>query len=525
MTRSVPDSARLCTQRASTRLGQFGYHARPLRVLLSVCLPLALPGCPLQDDYYIDEGGADAGGSNVTSGTAGLGSGATGEAADSGAGGAMTGAASGGAEGGTAGTAGTAGTDPAAVSGAGGQDLDGRCSPTRCSGACCGDECVELDTDPEHCGTCGSVCGVGRSCEAGQCEAGWLQTSAPPDGFPARVFAASVEFEGKAFIFGGTGSGGVALNDGAIYDPATDSWTLIARDDQTPSPRELATALWTGTALIVVGGREGSTYFDDGARYDPANDRWTRIEPMSQRRASMRGGATASELVLWGGVSTSGYALAGGEVYDVAADRWSPMETSGGPGALLSSAASFSGEALMITGGLSGMTRTGNTYRYTLADDTWTTWGDGPSPRSAAFAASDGDRLFVWGGAGASTAMGGDFGANTLGDGWLRDGAWGELSEADAPTPRLSDPLGSGWCFALGAGDFALLGGRAGTNGWLVDGGRYRVGSGWTRIDDWPSEEDHQGGVGLLVGDGVFIWGGMDDGGATTTGEHWRPSE
>jgi MYXO-CTERM domain-containing protein len=45
------------------------------------------------------------------------------------------------------------------------------------TGACfeprvtCGDECILLDSSPDHCGACDNECGQGESCKAGVCQA------------------------------------------------------------------------------------------------------------------------------------------------------------------------------------------------------------------------------------------------------------------------------------------------------------------------------------------------------------------
>ena len=43
-------------------------------------------------------------------------------------------------------------------------DTGGTCGKTLCSGAC-----VDLDTDPRHCGDCGNACDPKQSCEGGKC--------------------------------------------------------------------------------------------------------------------------------------------------------------------------------------------------------------------------------------------------------------------------------------------------------------------------------------------------------------------
>jgi hypothetical protein len=34
----------------------------------------------------------------------------------------------------------------------------------------CGSSCVDLTTDPEHCGACDNACAVGESCVCGECQ-------------------------------------------------------------------------------------------------------------------------------------------------------------------------------------------------------------------------------------------------------------------------------------------------------------------------------------------------------------------
>lgn len=65
---------------------------------------------------------------------------------------------------------------------------------------------------------------------------------------------------------------GVNRNDGAAYDPVTNTWTAVSTAG-APSPRSRHTAVWTGSNMIVWGGLPGPT--NAGAVYDPATDAWT----------------------------------------------------------------------------------------------------------------------------------------------------------------------------------------------------------------------------------------------------------
>jgi hypothetical protein len=49
---------------------------------------------------------------------------------------------------------------------------DFECQPDGCPGfsAQCEDSCVDFDTDPLHCGECGSTCDPDKTCVLGECE-------------------------------------------------------------------------------------------------------------------------------------------------------------------------------------------------------------------------------------------------------------------------------------------------------------------------------------------------------------------
>ncbi len=67
------------------------------------------------------------------------------------------------------------------------------------------------------------------------------------------------------------------LADGAAYDPASDTWRMLA-----PSPlagRSGAGVVWTGAEILVLATQSGGVLpTRDGAAYDPATDTW-RVLP------------------------------------------------------------------------------------------------------------------------------------------------------------------------------------------------------------------------------------------------------
>src|SRR5690606_28642986 len=185
-----------------------------------------LTGCPLSDDYYIDDsstGNSTAAGGHTasTSADSGTGGGTSTRGAVGTTGAATETASSGGASS-------TADTDTA-NSGGGGEGVVGNST-----------------TGPGST-VCEPACSAGRTCDEGACAGGWVAMAKPPPKFVARRRAAAVAFEGKVFVFGGVNANDDPLDTGAIYDPRTDKWSPVANDPASPSPRELASAVWTGT--------------------------------------------------------------------------------------------------------------------------------------------------------------------------------------------------------------------------------------------------------------------------------------
>lgn len=83
-------------------------------------------------------------------------------------------------------------------------------------------------------------------------------------------------------------------DDGAAYDPATQTWRRIAPTEL--SPRYDHIAVWTGTEMLIVGGGDGTS----GAAYDPTADTWRSV-PAAPFAVNRNVGWTwaAGRLVVW----------------------------------------------------------------------------------------------------------------------------------------------------------------------------------------------------------------------------------
>jgi len=229
----------------------------------------------------------------------------------------------------------------------------------------------------------------------------------------------------KMIVWGGRDVAGAAFNNGGLYDPATDTWSVstltAATGANVPSARQLHTAVWSGTHMIVWGGTPdtASHALNSGGSYDPAADAWATSDLTTgsgsdtpSPRIDHTAVWTGSEMIVWGGLNASGAALATGGRYDPATDTWAVSSLTDGTGSDVPSArhlhsAVWTGLEMIVWGGVpsasSGALNTGG--RYDPATDLWAvtslTTGTGanvPSARQLHTAVWTGSGMIVWGG-------------------------------------------------------------------------------------------------------------------------------
>lgn len=327
---------------------------------------------------------------------------------------------------------------------------------------------------------------------------------------------------GQVFIWGGLNAAAVALDDGAIYDVATNTWTPVNKDANTPSPRVLASAVWTGDRVFVWGGGSGSSDFDNGALYDPVAKSWKTVSSSnkpSARRAPYLSW-TGSEVLLWGGVDAAGAPLTGAFRYNPTTDVWTVANGNGEPSQRAHSTTGWSGTDFIVYGGKQANSNFNQTHRYRPATDAWAPLPNGPTQRFGAFGTWDGSNLIAWGGrkeTGGAPA--------TYDDGRRFDGsAWTNLPTAGAPGARYALHRQVGFSARIANGATLMVGGFSAAGAALKDGAIYRSGTNaWTAVPAWPSGEDHQWAVYAFAGGELVIFGGLHGSAATATGERFRP--
>src|SRR5204862_61079 len=136
-------------------------------------------------------------------------------------------------------------------------------------------------------------------------------------------------------------------SDGARFDPGTNKWSLISTTG-APAPCRWDTAYaFSGTQLLAWGGNGGDVTgaiydlpsdkwtatgtdsalveFDTGGIYDPVTDTWTAMsmDGAPPPRVFPYAIWTGDKLVIWGGLSYSrGVRLGDGAVFDPDTNRW-----------------------------------------------------------------------------------------------------------------------------------------------------------------------------------------------------------
>ena len=218
----------------------------------------------------------------------------------------------------------------------------------------------------------------------------------------ARYYHTAIWTGTEMIIWGGYN--GNDLNTGAKYNPTSDSWVTITTTN-APSPRSSHSAVWTGTEMIIWGGynnTSGSVWFNDGAKYNPNTDTWI---PLTTTNAPLaRAGHiaiwTGSEMIIWGGRREWGNFLTSGSKYNAASDTWTSISTTGAPSGRRWHTGIWSGTELIIWGGYDDINYLNTGGKYNLQSDTWIpfTLINTPSKRGYHTAIWSGNEMIIWGG-------------------------------------------------------------------------------------------------------------------------------
>jgi len=140
-----------------------------------------------------------------------------------------------------------------------------------------------------------------------------------------RVKHTAVWSGSQMIVWGGFDSGNSSsvYNDGATYNPGTNTWTPISLTN-APTARYGHTAIWSGTEMIVWGGESSSVKFNTGSRYVPNTNTWisTTLTNAPDARTNHTAIWTGTEKIIWGGIN--GLTFNSGAKYSIFTEEYLP---------------------------------------------------------------------------------------------------------------------------------------------------------------------------------------------------------
>lgn len=237
------------------------------------------------------------------------------------------------------------------------------------------------------------------------------------------------------FIWGGS-TGFSATNAGYFYNLNLDQWTHMTTTN-APSARANAASVWLGDKLMVWGGyvldflNPPPAVFNDGALYNPNTDSWTTTSPTNAPAGRQNPVMiyTGTEVMVWGGFDVNYAPLYDGAIYNPTTDTWSTMSSIGAPTNLQIY------EAYLVNGKMIVFGQNSSTWEGAIYDPSTDSWSSmnmtgAPSDRVNYTVISTGTELILWGGRFTSTY---------LNDGGIYDldsDSWSALGTTNAPLAR-----------------------------------------------------------------------------------------
>lgn len=202
----------------------------------------------------------------------------------------------------------------------------------------------------------------------------------------------------KMLIFGGF-TPGAATGAGGVYDPALNTWTSMGTLG-APSAREEHSAIWTGSKMIIFGGynqAQPNQLLNDGASYDPVTNTWAPISMQNapSGRRLHKAYWTGSKMIILGG---TGSGMSGG-IYDPATDSWVATSMNGAPDLMEAPNGVWTGNKAVIYGDVNSQRGGGI---YDPATNSWQALNvmNAPAGRRFHQAVWTGSKMLVFGGVG-----------------------------------------------------------------------------------------------------------------------------
>ncbi|GMA36958.1 hypothetical protein GCM10025876_31620 [Demequina litorisediminis] len=192
------------------------------------------------------------------------------------------------------------------------------------------------------------------------------------------------------------------MNNAAVYDPSTDTWTALP---DMPTARGGGGVAELGGLLYVAGGMLASGVSSGAVeRFDPATGTWATMNSLNTPRDAFAMAATNNRLFVFGGRTTSGGGAAvnaqmsNTEVWNLSTGNWTVGSSL--PTARRNASVGMLHGKVQVIGGESAPGGGG----YTVVEEwdpltlTWRTLAPLPTGRHGAAAATIGDTIHLMGG-------------------------------------------------------------------------------------------------------------------------------
>lgn len=316
----------------------------------------------------------------------------------------------------------------------------------------------------------------------------------------ARHGHANVWIGDRWFVWGGTLGAGTYSAGGGLYGPATDAWETVATVDAPPAATG-AKAAWSGDEILVWGGFSGAAYLQSGGRYRPSTGTWT-LPPTNTAPAPRDGHGlvwTGNGFLLFGGRNQDGLRN-DAALFDPTSGSWSQLIRPNAPAARFGAVCVWAGDRLLVWGGEGETGQLDSGAQLIFTNGVASHWQaftsiGAPSPRSTSGAVWTGDRLLVWGGVnGAPLAGGGSY--DPVGD------TWQTLPNNGAPSPR------NGHAAVWTGTEFLVVSGET-AGGVTATGGAFDPSTGlWRTLPVTGSPVARTAVAGAWTGEELVLFGG-----------------
>ncbi|MEN3334798.1 MAG: hypothetical protein V7641_4163 [Blastocatellia bacterium] len=316
----------------------------------------------------------------------------------------------------------------------------------------------------------------------------WTATQGPP---AARSNHTAVWTGSEMFIWGGLNISN-GQQPGGKYNPATDTWSVISLTNEPANGGTPAASFWTGSEVVIWGGTVAQ-----GGRYNPMSDSWAAINPSGAPSVNTAAVWTGSEMLAWS-IDTNGVIYH----YNPSSNAWTSVTSTGAP-----TVSNFFSPVVWAGTEMVFVLWQGNSFdgrRYNPSTNTWSTINptNAPQQRSAFVVVWTGQVLIIWGGvsAGFPVIAGGRYN--------LATNSWTTMSATNAFGANSSTAVWTGTEMIVWGG---VGGGPQSSTTSLSTGGRYNP-----TTDIWQATNltnrplSRYGHTAVWTGSEMIVWGGTN---------------